>query len=412
MSQQGANMRFLTLVLGIATAVTATAELTVDQRVHDFTNLASTYAKRYAPYEWKRQAVGFDLYDIASWLTRVRAAKDDLEFLEICAEYVARLDDTHSSFSSGSTFAASLGISLDIYDGKVLIETINRAVLPVSQYPFQMGDELVSVDGKPVEQLITEFSRFRRLGHSVATRRAVADLISFRAQSVIPRAVELGDSAVVEVRRASGDLETYTLPWTKTGVPVRSIGPVPAPKRAARAAATAAVPDYLRELMEMRNWSLPEGDHLLRGTTFENDVEQERRYVLGLGSRFPVFRAGLPSNFVQRVGNGAADFHFSGTYEARGMRIGYLRIPNFAPLNLEAAIQELEREVRFFQENTDGLVVDVMRNTGGGCYMLDVAARLIPYEFYFFGEEIRATQGRVNGLQFAIEAARRQNAPT
>jgi hypothetical protein len=75
-----------------------------------------------------------------------------------------------------------------------------------------------------------------------------------------------------------------------------------------------------------------------------------------------------------------------------------------------SAIRELETEVRFFQANTDGLVVDVMRNTGGGCYMLDAAARLIPYPFYFFGEEIRATQSRLNSLQFAIDTARRLNA--
>jgi hypothetical protein len=64
----------------------------------------------------------------------------------------------------------------------------------------------------------------------------------------------------------------------------------------------------MRELMEMRNWSLPAGDHLLRGTIVEDDTERERRYILGLGSRFPVFRPGFPANFTQRVGLGASDF--------------------------------------------------------------------------------------------------------
>ena len=31
------------------------------------------------------------------------------------------------------------------------------------------------------------------------------------------------------------------------------------------------------------------------------------------------------------------------------------------------------------KQNTDGLVVDVMRNTGGGCYMFAAASYLIPY---------------------------------
>jgi hypothetical protein len=161
----------------------------------------------------------------------------------------------------------------------------------------------------------------------------------------------------------------------------------------------------------MRNWSLPEDDHLLQGSVWLDEAQSDvpRRYLLGYGSRFPVFRAGFPANFTQRLGNNPSDFHFSGVYVSDSVRIGYLRIPSFSP-NLQIAIQELDREIQFFEQNTDGLVVDVMRNPGGGCYMLDAAARLIPHSFYFFGEEVRPTLDRLNGIQSALEAARRARA--
>jgi len=57
-------------------------------------------------------------------------------------------------------------------------------------------------------------------------------------------------------------------------------------------------------------------------------------------------------------------------------------------------------------------VVDVMRNNGGGCYMMDAAARLIPYPFVFFGEQIRATQDRLNSFQFALDVSKAQRAET
>jgi hypothetical protein len=387
------------------------AELSPEQRVFDFQSLSSLYAKRYAPYEWKRQLLGFDLLDITPWLTRVRQAKDDLEYFEICAEYVASLDDAHSSFRLPSTFTADLGFAVDIYDGKVLIDSINRLRLPAVDFPFQAGDELVTVDGKNPEQWINEFSRLRKRGNPTATRRGSADLITYRPQSVLPRSAELGESAVVEIRRASGDLETYTIAWVKTGAPLRSIGPVPMPKTQDFRTATGEDPDYLRPLHEMRRWQLPDEDHLLTGSSYTEDGSPvPRRYVLGYGSRVPVFRGGLPLDFTQRAGLFGSDFHFSGVYQANGKRVGFLRIPTFSPSNQEAAIAELEREVRFFEENTDGLVVDVMRNPGGGCYMLDVAARLIPHEFFFFGEEIRATLDRINGLQSALDAAKRAQA--
>ena len=156
----------------------------------------------------------------------------------------------------------------------------------------------------------------------------------------------------------------------------------------------------------MRNWALPADDPLFSGETVTESGEVlPRRYVLGLGSRNPVFRAGLPPDFVQRLGSSPVDFHFSGTYQSGGYTIGYLRVPNFSPNPLQA-LRELEAEISYFQANTDGLVVDVMRNPGGGCYMNDLAAHLIPHEFYFFGELVRVTLDRINSAESAIEFAR------
>src|SRR5881296_4704643 len=130
---------FCLLVLAALLALPqiASAQLLPDQRVFDFRNLVALYAKRYAPYDWKKQALGFDVFDIQPWLDRVRTAKDDLEFFEIEAEYVGKFQDTHSGFSMTSSFSANLGMTVDIYDGKVLIDSINRALLPVAAYPFQ-----------------------------------------------------------------------------------------------------------------------------------------------------------------------------------------------------------------------------------------------------------------------------------
>src|SRR5687768_11802106 len=46
------------------------------------------YAKNYGPYEWKRDALGFDLMRLTPWLQRVHHS-DDLDFQEALIEYVA-----------------------------------------------------------------------------------------------------------------------------------------------------------------------------------------------------------------------------------------------------------------------------------------------------------------------------------
>src|SRR5215471_7701903 len=108
-------LRFLIATLLVVALFVApqsvSAQLLPEQRLQDFQGLAALYAKRYAPYDWKKQAFGFDALNISPWLDRVRGAKDDLEFFEIEAEYVANLNDTHSGFQMTSSFAANLGIT-------------------------------------------------------------------------------------------------------------------------------------------------------------------------------------------------------------------------------------------------------------------------------------------------------------
>jgi C-terminal processing protease CtpA/Prc len=60
-----------------------------------------------------------------------------------------------------------------------------------------------------------------------------------------------------------------------------------------------------------------------------------------------------------------ADIFYSGTFEAGGYRIGFIRIPSFAPANVNNALTTFQREIDFFKANTDGLIVDVTRNPAG-----------------------------------------------
>src|SRR6476620_2820189 len=106
----------------VCLAAVSHAQLLPDQKLLDFQQLAALYAKQYAPYEWKRDALAVDLLQIAPWLDRVRRTKDDIEFYEICAQYIASLNDLHVEYLTPSDFVASLGFEVDLYDGKALIE--------------------------------------------------------------------------------------------------------------------------------------------------------------------------------------------------------------------------------------------------------------------------------------------------
>jgi hypothetical protein len=386
-------MRNTILILALFLAP-ASAQLTPGQKMSDFLNLSGLYAKNYAPYEWKRDIYHYDLLDLRPWLDQVAKAKDDLDFLDVCVRYVAALKSGgHDRFLAPSRFSASLGFTVDIYEGSTLVDSINRGRLPSSSFPFQIGDELVSVDGKTTTQLIDELSPYGVVSSPGAMQRSAAQTITTRSQQTMPRAVDVGDTATVVIRRQNGDLETYTVPWFKSGMPLTTIGPVPNPAAAkVMRSPDPAEPDYMAGLRELQ-----------RVEAYGTDL------VLGAGSINPVFA--LPDDFVQRLGRNLSDEFFSGIYSAEGHKIGFIRIPSFSPASQTRALQQFGAEMQFFEANTDGLIIDDMRNPGGsGSYLNSLMRYLMPNGFQAVGFEVRATSLWVENFSFYLQQAKAAHA--
>lgn len=368
----------------------AAAQLTAEQKLADFQTLVSLYAKQYAPYEWKRDTQGFDLYNVAPWVDRIRRSTDDLDYLQILGEYVAGLNDIHASYATRSNFVADLHLYTDIYDGRVLIEQIDRFYLPVSRFPFAVGDEVVQFDGRPVMDVVRDLSRTVKFANDRSTMRFAADLLVYRPQAILPLTPRLGETSNLLIRRADGSEATHTIRWDKTGYPVTKLGPLPNVPFVADAPDNQLRPEF--EETE-RQPLLMNKARRLRARLENNIVPGGLRHLTGFGSQAPVFR--LPENFVQRLGRNRADYFYSGTYESGGKRIGYIRISDFQPVDFSLLFQPLrqwETEIAYLKANTDGLVVDVMRNPGGyGCYGAQLMGYLTTKPYSTFGNELRPT---------------------
>ncbi len=386
-------MRKQIVFLTFGVASLAAQNLTPSQKDADFRYLVSLYATYYAPLNWKNQLFQFDALNIKPWLARVSATTSDLDFYEVEAAYISSLNDTHVQFTLPSDFAAQLGFGVDIYDGALLIDTINRALLPVGQYPFGIGDELISIDGEDAVALTDKLSKYVPQGNPRAARRQGAQRLTSRFQSRFPHATDLRDSATVVIRRQTGATETYTISWIKTGTPLEA-GPIPSPKSAGNSSRDLEEIDPLEELR------------------FSGVLPQDLDGVNGYGARNPIFIGGLGAGFTRRLGGAAADFFYSGVFEFAGLKIGYIRIPNYAPASQPVAFRQFENEITFMNTNTDGLVIDEMRNTGGNlCFGEELARRLTPYEFRATGFALRAYWRRVLGFYNAYINAVNTNQP-
>jgi hypothetical protein len=367
------------------------AQMTPAQKTADFTQLAATYAMNYGPLDWKRTALNFDLLKIGDWLNQAAATEDDLSFYELCVSYVASLDDAHDAFLLPSDFQASMGFSVDIFDGRILIDAIDRTQLPLRRFPFQVGDELISVDNIAAQDLIQSLTPYSIAANPLSTRRFAAAYVTFRVQEIMPHAHLIPDFSTVIINRQGGGTQSFSIPWLKTGTPLTVVGPVLGPSgNSAAGASQSSSPDYMGPLRKLRNMRLP-----------------AHRTLVGYGVTAPVFNP--PAGFIQRMGTRRFDFFYSGTYQAQGLRIGYIRIPSFDPF---LPSTDFQTEIDYMNQNTDGLIVDIMRNPGGDpCAAEDLLQRLIPAPFHNVGLEIRATWNWVQSFTQALQYAQDALAP-
>jgi len=214
--------RLLVLFLGSSLSY---AQLTMDQKVSDFQELAALYAKRYGPYEWKRDALGFDLFNISPWLTKIQATNNDLDFYEVMAQYVSSLNDAHDVYELPATFQANLNFTVDIYDGRLIVDSINRSRLPAAEYGFVIGYELVSIDGQDAQKQLDGLLRYEIAANPRSTRRLAAQLLTIRPQVVMPHAaLNVPEISVVLFRKPDGTMESYRIPWSKSGLLLTTVG--------------------------------------------------------------------------------------------------------------------------------------------------------------------------------------------
>jgi hypothetical protein len=395
------------LVLGsfllFAAPVVSLAQMTMQQRVDDFNYLTALLNRNYAPYEWKRQVFGFDLLETKPWIERVRAARTDAEFYDICIEYIGNLNDYYTYLDLPSDFEAYLGFTGDLYDNKLIVESIDRTQLPSSRYNIALGDEVISIDGRSVESLLNEYGKFVIDSNPKSTRRAAADFLTYRLQRYMPRAAEIGETSRVEILKASdGSTVTLNLPWSVLGTPMR-VGPVPDFSGVTASSASAATPYYQKLLSVFdRAGRGRTSRRELSASAIANAESTDTAEVTGIGRVAPLYA--LPDGFQTRVGRLASDTIYSGWYESGGKRIGLLRIPAFSTAT--AFFNQLDTEIAWLNDNTDVLVLDQMRDRLTSlCSSERVAARFVGKSFLQPGFEFRATWSNVLSFELALESA-------
>ena len=332
----------LVISVSLLSSSFAFADLTEQQRIDDAVTLVSLYEHSYAPMPWKKKLWKLDHDAMANQLMADAAsAKNDLEFYDAIAGYLRNFHDAHVSWGIPSSLVASLPFDADYFNGEVLIYNINREELPKEKFPFEIGDRIIAVDGKPVDQHLQKLIRYCDTGSKLTNLRKAARYLTFMAQWRFPF---IPTESTFTIERASDKTQqSVLLSWKREGSSL-----VPFVDRKNKAAKLAKM-SLSRPLKKN-----PLEPHIQQGPQLDEKSGKSRIYTYA--PFFPLW-----DTFVERK----REQLISGVINLHGHKIGFIRIPSWSYEDEVAVLNFFKEEIPYLNDNTEALIIDQTNNPGG-----------------------------------------------
>ncbi len=317
--------------------------------------MKTVYSAYYAPAAWKKQYAGYDLgTEYSKALAAATSTKSPLTIKQarvIFRDFIYAMKDYHTSISFSSTESATLPIVARGAEGRLFLVTIDRSKLSQQAFPFNIGDEILTVDGVDATTVVDGLQK-AFTGNADATDRSEAELRLFarrasRGFTDIPQGpVTLG------LRRAGETAISYVqLLWNYTPEKV-------APRT-----------DFFGGRIMTTRSSL-----LKPQMNVETDLDGDQASGFDLGARVS-FMPSLGTKIWESAKDSTFDAYIFQNDDHK--LIGYVRIPSYVPANAEAAVKEFSETIARMQSITDSLVIDQVNNPGGSVFYLYALAGIL-----------------------------------
>ena len=371
-----------------AAAAPAEKDLTPEQlqKLRALKFVVSLYTEHYAPRTpWKTPGRGVDFMTNYRDVRAQVVAKPDMtqsEFRRLLRRFVEGSQDFHAGISFYSTEASKLPVTIMAVQGRYFIYDVDRDALPESQFPYKMGDEVLSFDGKPVAEVVAS------LKPAVENVRGTDEILA--AMSLTARSgrkamdVPQGKAAL-KIQTADGAVHDVALDWVyqpeliPQDVPPNGevLGPevAPDPSRAVAQpplrqgpiGVLAQIKKLVREFLA----PMAHPDAALFADSARNDrahgmtIAAKKSFVPELGKIL------WPATPREKAAMERLPFHAYIYENEHGEKIGYIRVPDYmADDQPQAYAQVFAQLVAKFEKDTDALVFDQINNPGGNMFYM------------------------------------------
>lgn len=353
------------LTLALAASSAYARPLTNAEKLSDLHQLVAIVKSGYGPLEYKKEKIGLDVDQLsAKYSSIVQDTRSNADFYRSLIRFVAEFQDSHFSSWIPTPVTATLPFTTDLVAGKVVIDTIDRKKLSESTFPFQRGDEIVSMNGQSAADLLTELSAYIGMGFQGSTARRAAMSFTIRPGKTFP--IPQGAVALIIRRGTSSVTQPAALTWEIQGEDAEPL----------------ATTSSLREFGHTVRPAVRDFDRISTDFLW-SDYEKyrtERSFRCSGDSRITP-----PEGAVYIMKTPFVAYY----YPTPKGNVGYLRIPHYYPENentgepeFELRFKQYEYAVAELERNTVGLIIDQDHNCGGSVDYLHQIASLFmgPYE--------------------------------
>ncbi|RYZ63296.1 MAG: protease-like activity factor CPAF, partial [Proteobacteria bacterium] len=238
-------------------------------------------------------------------------------------------------------------------EGRLFLVNIDRSKLSSAAFPFSLGDELIAIDGLPVNQVVDQIQA-TFTANVTETDRAQAELRLFSRRAARGMAVPKGPITLTVLRKGTTKPESVQLLW-----------------------------DYVPEMIPPRG-DLMRGPRfgalpLFKGSKFNPEMSimsEDESPAVPTAAENP-FNLGTRQSFMPALGRkiweSPADnsFHAYLFQDENKKIVGYVRIPSYSPAAGTAkAAADFAAIIPHLEANAESLVIDQVNNPGGSVFYL------------------------------------------
>lgn len=359
----------------------------------------NTFEVKYAPAEWKKSFVNWDLYrEIENSKAQV-LAKPTIklkDFHRIVKSFFASTRDYHVDVFFHSTEAAALPIEFRSAEGRYFITWISKYLTT----PLSIGDEIVQINNTPIDKVVNQFKLDEFGNPESKTDQTFAEMYFTLRLGSFGHLVPNGHIILGIKRQGAKNVTNYDFTWDYYPEEI-STGPLRSMIMLGKTNPTPLKPSsfdiFKQERLSARYQAIQRARQTYEKDAFEvQECKNEHSYDLGdRNGPLPPLGRVIASDFLK------TEFRAYMWETPNKKRFGYIRIPHFS-LNIQAS-REFALIINAFEKLTDGLVIDQLNNPGGYLFsMYSLLSMLTPYPLTVPKERITITQDDVReALRFS-----------